>query len=355
MTSIKNVCFGICITVAFALVLSSCERQPVIDPVYPPVISVKGGLFILNEGLFQSGSATLDYYNFETQELSSNAFEGKNNRSLGDVLQSVCVYENKAYLVVNNSQKIEVVDAATLASTGTITGFKSPRYMTVANPQKAYVSEYYNGGVKTVDLASHSITSTIPLSGNCEELLLYGAKLYVTNAASRYLYIINTNSDLVMDSIEVGYGSNSIVQDGENKLWVLCAGRMTPVSERGSLVKINPVTDSVEAHFTMSRQGDHGPMKLRIDARKSTLYWLNRDVYRYTLNASEVSQTPWIYSIKNNFWALRCDSATDEIYVGDAVDYVQRSVVNRYDEAGGLRGSFKAGVITTDFYFNYVQ
>jgi YVTN family beta-propeller protein len=355
--SIKKVCYGILITVAFALGFSSCERQPEITPIYPPVISPKGGLYILNEGIFQTGGASLDYYDFESQQLSLNAFETKNKRPLGDVLQSICMYGSTAYLVVNNSKKIEVIDARSLESKHIIEGFKSPRYMAIANPQKAYVSEYYSGGIRVVDIQSNAITSTIPLAGNCDELMLIGAKLYVTNALSRYLYVINTNSDVVMDSIEVGYGPNSLALDAGNKLWVLCSGRKTPVSEKGALVKIDPRTDTIEARFTTSRQSEHGPIKLRINGPKNTLYWINKNICRHRISDTEFSEQPWLFAIENanNFWALRCDSATDEIYVGDAVDYVQRSVINRYDESGGLRGSFKAGIITGDFYFNYLQ
>lgn len=202
----------------------SCEPEPIVQPIIPPVVSIQGGLFILNEGNFQAGNATLDYYNFETQTLAFNAFETVNKRKLGDVLQSMYRVGSFGYLIVNNSQKIEVVNVNTLASVGTISGFKSPRYM-VAKGNVAYVSEYYNGGVKVVDLTAATITETIPIRGNCDGLLLFQNKLYVTNASNTYLYVINTFSNTLMDSIDVGYGSNSLQLDADNQLWVLSSGK----------------------------------------------------------------------------------------------------------------------------------
>lgn len=331
----------------------ACEPEPNIKPVIPPLVSIKGGLFILNEGNFQSGNASLDYYNFESQILSFNAFESVNNRKLGDVLQSMQRNGSLGYLLVNNSQKIEVINLNTLVSINTITGFKSPRYMVIKD-NIAYVSEYYGGGIKVLDLASSAIVGTIPIQGNCDGMVLYKNKLYVTNAATSYTYIINTGSNLLVDSIAVGYGSNSLQLDADNHLWVLASGKKTSTTEEpGRLTKINPDVDSVLQYFLISRQSDHGPIKLRIDTEKRTLYWINKSIYKHDIKSSVLPEEPFIVSFKNNYWAINIDSLTKEIYVGDAIDFIQKSTINRYDQTGALKGTFKAGYITGDFYFYY--
>ncbi len=347
----KNLFLYFIILVAF----SSCETQPVITPDYPAIINPKGGLFILNEGNFQFGNATLDYYDFESQILSTNAFETTNNRKLGDVLQAMTSVGNTGYLVVNNSQKIEVINMDNLQSIATITGFVSPRFIYIYGTQKAYVSEYYNGGVKVVDLNTNQITETIPLAASCDELLVNKGKLYVTASNKKLVYVINTQSNVVMDSIEVAYGPNSLVVDKEGYLWVLSAGRningFPPLN--GALQKIDTDADSVLVSYSLSRQSDHGPIKLRSNAKRDMLYWINENIYNYAINNGTPSSSPWLASHNNNFWGLNFDSLTDEIYVSDAVDYVQKSIINRYDEQANLRGTFKGGIITSAFYFYY--
>lgn len=336
----------------FLFVLASCEKRPEIIPEYPDIEKAMGGVFILNEGNFQFGNASLDYVDFEEQKMSSGVFETVNKRQLGDVLQSMTVYNNSAYLVVNNSQKIEVINVNDFSSTATITGFKSPRYMLVANATRAYVSEYYNGGVRIIDLPSNTLRSTIPLRGNLDELLQIGSKIYVTNSNGYYLYIIDTGTDQVTDSIEVGYGSNSLRLDKNGKLWVLCAGRQDPYLN-GSLVRINPADNSIEQKLGISRQNEHGPMKLRISGNGSTLYWLNRDVYQHEISSSTLALMPLVTSLNNSFWGIAVDTVNRELYVSDAIDFVQKSSINRYNEEGALKGSFKAGIISGDFYFYY--
>ena len=55
------------------------------------------------------GNATLDFFSYTTSSVISNVFESINQRPVGDVLQSMSIIGDYGYLVVNNSNKIEVV------------------------------------------------------------------------------------------------------------------------------------------------------------------------------------------------------------------------------------------------------
>src|SRR5688572_11089757 len=87
------------------------------------------GVFIANEVNFQSANSSVSYYNPENQSVLTDAFSHVNNRSLGDICQSITKINNKIYIVVNNSGKIEICNPVTFASISTISGFTSPRYM----------------------------------------------------------------------------------------------------------------------------------------------------------------------------------------------------------------------------------
>lgn len=63
----------------------------------------------------------------------------------------------------------------------------------------------------------------------------------MTNKKTNYVYIVNTLSNILTDSINVGYGSSSICEDYNGKLWVLSEGNST-LNIKASLTKINPIT-----------------------------------------------------------------------------------------------------------------
>jgi hypothetical protein len=53
----------------------------------------------------------------------------------------------------------------------------------------------------------------------------------------------------------------------------------------------------------------------------------------------------------SNVYALDIDFSLKEIYISDALDYVQRSKIMRYSFDGRLIDEFNAGINSTQIYF----
>lgn len=72
-----------------------------------------------------------------------------------------------------------------------------------------------------------------------------------------------------------------------------------------------------------------------------------------SIDAEELPTEPFVASkvgtTQSLYYALGVAPDTEEVYVGDALDYQQRSVVYRYSPEGELLDSFTTGVITGDF------
>jgi hypothetical protein len=88
--------------------------------------------------------------------------------------------ETYAYIVVNNSGKIEVTNQATLVSVATITGLISPRNISFINDYKAYVSSLYSDSVAIINLTDNSISGYINLRRSSETIAIIGNKAFIS-------------------------------------------------------------------------------------------------------------------------------------------------------------------------------
>ncbi|HLP11865.1 MAG TPA: DUF5074 domain-containing protein [Flavobacteriales bacterium] len=336
---IHIVLFSLLVTV------SSCKKDvPPEKPTENVTLGNSGGVFVVNEGNYLFGNAKMSYYNKAENSTVVDLYEQTNGTGAGDILQSMYVFNARAYLVVNNSGYIKVCDPVTLANTATITGFTSPRYFLPVSNNKAYVTDLYANKVWIVNLASNTISGSVHLNGWCEEMTEIFGKVYITNYTNGKLYELDAATDLLTDSIPMAKGCSSLQQDANGKLWVLCSGDAA-LSILPALYRYNPTTNNVEHVYELSG----APSKLRANGTADTLYFLNTDVYRFPITASGASS--FITAGTSNFYGLGIDPVTSHVYVSDAKDYVQYGRVVVHKPGGGFLKEFNVGIIPGDFWF----
>ena len=102
----------------FVFLLFSCKTDE--EKEITPVSNESGvDVIVLNEGNFGSGNASINWYNSSENKIYQHIFKSNNQgRPIGDVVQSMQIIGDKGYIVVNNSQKIEVVNLSDFKSIG---------------------------------------------------------------------------------------------------------------------------------------------------------------------------------------------------------------------------------------------
>lgn len=309
-----------------------------------------GGVLILNEGNFRNGNGSLSFYSYDSAKIYNDLFYSVNGRPLGDVPNSIITKGDKVYIVVNNSGKIEIVNLSTLVSVETITGLISPRYMTVINDSKAYVSSLYSDSVAIINLSSNSISGYINLRRTSEAITLAGTKAFVSNwAGGKEVMVIDALTDQLIDSIEVGPEPESMVRDNSGMLWVLCNGGWAR-QNYAELDVINISSDHLEKKYVFSTK-EASPTCLIIDVLGQTLFYLDGGVRQMDIGSEFLPAAPIIQESGAHFYKIAVNPINSDIFVTDAVDFQQAGYVSIYKNNGIFFSKNKAGIIPGSMCF----
>lgn len=330
--------------IPFVVALSCTKNDlpPGIDPV--TTIVSGNGIFIINEGNFRAGNGSLSYYSYDSSKIKNDVFRRLTGRALGDVPNSMQIYSDKAYIVVNNSGRIEVVEKNTFEQISTIDGLVSPRNILIINNNKAYVTSMYSDSVTVLNLKNNTISGFIDIKKSSESGIVVGNKAFIASwIGGDMVMVIDTNFDTVVDSIVVGTEPESMELDRNNNLWVLCNGGWNRVNV-AEIDRINTSTNEVENKFLFPSLSD-SPSCLRIDGNGDTLYYLEKGVRRISINADALPGDVLINEEDRLFYKMGINPANGEIIVTDAVDYQQDGYVLRYTSKGQFISSSQAGII----------
>lgn len=312
------------------------------------------GVLIVCEGNFNFGNASLSYYDTARSTVENSVFARSNGIPLGDVAQSAVVRNGRAYIAVNNSGIIFVVDTSTFRIVGTVEGLTSPRYIHFADDRKAYVTDLYDPRITIFDPVTLEITGHIDTGhASTEQMAQWGDLLYVCCwSYDDKVLVIDTRTDTVVDTITVGIQPAAAAADRNGKIWVLTDGGYegSPYGYAApALFRIDAATRRVEREFTLAF--GTSASALCTDADGSTLYFINNDIMRMPADADTLPAEPFIESLGTIYYGLGVDPLTSELYVADAVDYMQSGVVRRYSARGELLDTFRTGVSPSAFGF----
>ncbi len=307
-----------------------------------------GAVMFINEGNYTYGNASVSYYNTLNESFYEDIYQNQNNRPLGDVAQSMVGIGGYGYIVVNNSNKIEVVDLVDFKNVATITGLTSPRYILPLGNGRAYVSDIYGDKLTIINTSTNTITGTINLPGWTEQMVLANNLAFVANYDSMRVEVIDPNNDTKTAHINVDGHPMEMVLDAQGQVWVL---GQKDGSDAAALTRINPTdnTATVTLNFPLTASPSH----LITDAPGANLYYLdNNGIYTLASTNSTLPSAPIIAKNTRNYYAIGISPDNGSLYASDALDFNQRSDVYIFDIATLVEAKqLKGGVITGGFYF----
>ena len=290
-------------------------------------------VFVANEGNFGASNGSISMI-----DDFGDVYEIEN---IGDVVQSLQVYEDKLIVLINNSHKIKIYDITEnglrLPGIEVDTDNSSPREMVVVD-DKLYFTNWSSQDVKVFNLFNYTIESSIPVGMMPEGIITDGTSLWVANSGESTVSEIDIAS-LSVTTHEVGDGpQNLVLHNGEiyisrtfyDDAWNAFYGS-SKIGQNviinnygagavcgGSVVKYN---DSVYRSF----EGGIAPLNENLDIDESA-----------RIGMYDQSQVYHIEIIENNIWFA-------------ITDYESLNEIKIIDSNGDERFSYSVGITPGDF------
>ncbi|KIO75778.1 lipoprotein [Pedobacter lusitanus] len=376
----KQITYRLSLAVLLSVSLFACRKDPQPLPeevvVVPPAKPTPAkGFYLVNEGNMNMNRASLDYMDLTTGVYRKNIYNQANPevvKGLGDVGNDIGVYGSKLYVVVNISNKVEVMDVKTGKRIKQI-NITNCRYITFSKG-KAYVSAYLgtvgdpaapNGIVAQIDTTSLTETRRVDVGRQPEEMAVVGEKLYVANSGGytpsnyeRTVSVIDLNSFQVINKIDVAVNLHRLKADKYGDLYVTSRGDYYDIPSK--LFVIDTKTDKVKKTF------DIGVSNLAIDDDSAYFYSTE---FSYVTGGYVIAYG--IIDVKNEVltdkkfitdgtdkeisipYGIAVNPFTKDVFVTDARDYVSPGTLYSFDPAGKKKYQVTTGDIPAHFAFVY--
>ncbi|WP_428331368.1 DUF5074 domain-containing protein [Mucilaginibacter sp.] len=333
------------IALALISVLSACHKDKIVPKSDTPTAVTRAGLYILNQGNFGGNNSTLTYYDYTTKQLTADFFSSVNGSKLGDTGNDIEIYGSKMYITVNNSNRVDVVNAKTgklikqdsLHQCRSIAFYKGNAFITS-----------YDGYVAVMDTTTLTINKTITVGRNPEQLLISNGKLYVANSGGlsfgnpdKTVSVVDLTSLTETKKITVIADPVSLAADTYGNVYVLSLGDFASIA--AGMTIIDNTTDAVKSQPAVNL-GYNIPITVQGDF----VYYVTADnkIAVYNAKTQTAAQTNFITdgTVITTPFAITADPLTGEIFITDAKDYSSNGVLYAFDKTGKKEYAITTGI-----------
>jgi len=307
-------------------------------------------IFVANEGNYGASNGSVTMIDDKGQITTID--------NIGDVVQSVEVYKNKLFVIVNNSHKIMIYNitenGVDLPGIEISTEESSPREMVIVN-NKIYFTNWNSKDVKVLNLTTYAIDSSIPIEGLPEDIITDGINLWVSipnlelNDPSDGTKVvkINLESEQIVDTYEVGRGPQSL----------------TLFNDEVYVSRIYYSSDWLETTFGVSKIGNvisEAIYGLGSPCGGSIMTYDNKVYRSYEGGIAPIDENLTIQPLErigsfNQSQVYHVEIINDYIYF-TLTDYSTMNVLKQVDSNGTVISSYDVGINPGDLaYWKYSE
>lgn len=350
-----------------ATVFTSCKKDEGKKP--DPVVNVSKVAYIVNYGSYSGSKSEISIYNIDSNSVSQDAYKTANSVDFTSNIQSMEIYNDIAYFMSNNGDKIDIVDAKTLKATVNpiSADIVKPRYF-AASVNTAYISCWgdvsdwtviANSYIAKIDLTTKSV-SKIALPGGPEGVIIVNNKLYTGLCTTNKVAVIDLSTDAI-SYITVSAVPQQFVQDVDSNIWVSLVSKYStpfPADSLG-LAIINPQNNTVidKVNFT----GIGGEGYIHISSDKNTIYAMGNEAWPgtastiYSVDVANRTLSSTALISGENFYGFNINPDNEDVYVLKSPSATEKGTLKIYNKTGSLLEEEETGIGPHDVIFYDIQ
>jgi hypothetical protein len=316
-------------------------------------------MFVVCEGVFNHANGDISFYDSESDQTTKSLYYSANSVALGDIVQSFEIVDTLGFIVVNNSQKVTVVNMKDFKVIKTINGFSYPRSVVQADNNTVYVSNgngFSENYIYSIDLTSLEKSDSLEVSTGPEKLITVNSKVYVAIAGGYsndgYTVLeIDPETFTVVSTYETASVPVDITADKDKNIWAYCKGvpdysNYPNITYTNSgISKINVATKVVTT-FPLTTISSSGINNIAASKDGSLIYYLNDGLYSMSVTATAL---PTAKIIDKLFYGVDVDPKSGEIICLD--DVTSKAVI--YNSSGVKQFDFETAAYPNSVVFSY--
>lgn len=335
-----------------SIIFYSCSK----DNSTQPVTQITKGVFVINEGLYLQNNSEITFYDPGTDQTITNFYSQKNGKIIGDNANSMFIFDNKGYVAVDGSNKIEVIDLKDGSSLGIIDLGQngSPREIFILNSNRGFVTSFSKNSVIEFNPTSFSITREIPVGKYPEGIAYANFKLFVANSDlgnGNTISVIDLNSNSVVKTIQVGQNPRFVCISNDNRIIIGCSGDFFSSEGLGGYYFIDPVNLTITDSILLKSH----PQDFALTKDNFLFYINDRGIGRINLSNKNVDTVlidgMTINDIYGIAYSLAFDEINQKLYVGNPKNFTQNGEVKIFDRNGNYLKKFDTKINPGAIYF----
>ncbi len=306
-------------------------------------------IYVLCEGNFQTPNSTLWKFSDQLGPVQGPVHWDPNSNPLGDTGQSLHIADDHLFIVMNNSNTVEVVNLSNdfeFVTTINVSG-ASPRYFATYD-NVGYLTNWNTAGIIRIDLSSYTLLDPIPTPGlMTDAILVHDGYLYVSSS----MYQDWSNNDMVLkynllnplaaaDTFQVVPGPIALLAVGDS-IFVACQYYDSNWNANSGTALINHLNGNIINNDYSTNLG--AADLLEIDGIVYRTVPRGIAALTASLDINEINQIgdiPGVYSAY---------TYQDHIFLGHTTDYMAPDTVTVFNTQGTVIQEYVVGALPGSF------